>query len=435
MSAVAISGAALSLATYGLSANERKASAAERAGDEADAQMEILRERGRAEGLDAAIARLVAHYDRRGAADVLVEHEGDVSASRGIDGGDVLRELPSFDDHTRAAIAEVPYLILRRPLPVEGTAYFLFSESRLQRDLDNLARLLAIATTALIIVGGLVARLVVRRALLPLQRASRTAREIAAGDLAARLPAYDDDEFGALARSFNAMADAVVDKVAELNSAREREEAFVADFSHELQTPLAAVVNDAALLRDMAPEFPPEAKRLSELLDGDVRRLVRLADDILELRRCATGAHDPPCRVPLRDVVSDAIHEANLERDDVDLEVPTGLEVTTDVARLERILVNLLSNAARHGGPRIRVTAVNGSTTVTVTVSDDGPGIPAEALPRIFERFYQGSPSRTSPGTGLGLAIARETAEILGMRLRAESVVGKGSRFTLVIPS
>jgi two-component system sensor histidine kinase MtrB len=107
-----------------------------------------------------------------------------------------------------------------------------------------------------------------------------------------------------------------------------------------------------------------------------------------------------------------------------------GLRVTSDPRRLERIVGNLVGNALEHGGSHVTVRVGEGA----VEVADDGPGIPPEHLPHLFERFYKADAARSGGGTGLGLAIANENARLLGGTLEVESEPGRGSRFTLRLP-
>ncbi|MDG4800634.1 ATP-binding protein [Micromonospora sp. WMMD980] len=108
--------------------------------------------------------------------------------------------------------------------------------------------------------------------------------------------------------------------------------------------------------------------------------------------------------------------------------------VVTDPRRLERILTNLVDNGITHGGGRLGVEVRRAGAELVVEVADHGPGIPAEHLAHIFERFYKVDPARTGPGSGLGLAIARENARLLGGRLDVTSEVGHGTRFRLALP-
>ena len=139
------------------------------------------------------------------------------------------------------------------------------------------------------LLAALVGRLLARRTLEPVARASEAARLMAGGRLDTRLPAGPADEFGAWAAAFNEMADALEAKIAELVAAQERERRFTANVAHELRTPLAALVAEASLLSEQGGQLPAPARRPVELLVADVRRLRTLVDELMEISRLDAG--------------------------------------------------------------------------------------------------------------------------------------------------
>jgi len=262
--------------------------------------------------------------------------------------------------------------------------------------------------------------------------ASAAARALAEGLLDTRLPGRGADEFGEWASSFNQMADALEGKIEALSMARERERRFTADVAHELRTPLTALVNEAAILREHLEQMPADAQRASRLLTSDVARLSRLVEDLLEISRLDAGAEPSSIEpVDLRRLV-EAIVEANgwAGAVAVDIDVPP---IASDRRRLERVLGNLIGNAITHGGGAAQVEAGTADGGVRLTVSDQGPGIPAERLESVFQRFSKGDAARGG-GSGLGLAIAREHARAMGGDVVATPAPGGGARFTLVLP-
>jgi two-component system sensor histidine kinase MtrB len=277
--------------------------------------------------------------------------------------------------------------------------------------------------------GGLLAR----RVLAPVASASTAARSMAEGRLDTRLPAAGSDEFAEWARAFNEMADALEATIAKLSAAERRERAFTANVAHELRTPLTALLTEAQLLSDQSAGLPDEQRRITELLVHDVDRLRHLTDDLLEISRLDAGSE--PTQTELLDVgaVLHAVVASHGWSGDVALDAGRLL-VITDRRRLERILANLIGNAVRHGGSGVRVTAAATEREVVVAVSDDGPGIPAEYLPHVFDRFSKGDRSRSAGGSGLGLAIALEHAHLLGGTITARSEEGQGATFTLRLP-
>jgi two-component system sensor histidine kinase MtrB len=267
-----------------------------------------------------------------------------------------------------------------------------------------------------------------RSTLRPVARASDAAHSLAEGLLETRLPVEGQDEFGAWAQSFNEMAAALESKIGELQAAQARERRFTADVAHELRTPLTALMGEAALLQEQLERMPPESRRPAELLIADVARLRRLVEDLMEISRFDAGVesvHAEPVDVA-------ALVQATVRARGWDGRVQIegdGLRVTSDPRRLERILANLVDNALEHGGSQVTVHVGEGE----IEVADDGPGIPPEHLPHLFERFYKADAARSGSGTGLGLAIAQENARLLGADLEVESGAD-GSRFTLRLP-
>jgi two-component system sensor histidine kinase MtrB len=179
--------------------------------------------------------------------------------------------------------------------------------------------------------------------------------------------------------------------------------------------------------------MPPGVRRPVELLTESTERLRRLVADLLELSRMdAGGALVHREAVALHETIRGVVRLCGWESG-----VALALEpicVDTDCRRLERILVNLVSNAVQHGRRGIGVRAAVEGDHAVVEVADDGPGIPEEDLPRIFDRFYKADPARASGGSGLGLAIALENARLLGTEIEVWSRPGEGARFAFRLP-
>jgi signal transduction histidine kinase len=333
--------------------------------------------------------------------------------------------------YQRETVAGTPYLVVGSPTTERATTlYFFFDERSVWHDLGLLARILVAGWIVVVLLSGVVGVLLARRTLAPVAQASAAARSLAEGLLDTRLPAGGADEFGAWAASFNGMAEALGSKITELSEARERERRFTADVAHELRTPLTALVNEAALLRQHSDEMPPDAARLSELVATDVARLRRTAEDLMEISRLDAGT-EPVHPEPV--AAADAVRAMVAARGWTDaVRIEGAGRVVTDVRRLERVLVNLIGNAIEHGGGACRVSI--GEHARRFEVVDDGPGIPAEHLGRIFDRFAKVDPARASRGSGLGLAIAADNARLLGGAVKVESAAGKGATFTVTLP-
>ena len=300
--------------------------------------------------------------------------------------------------------------------------------------------------------------LLARRALRPVDQMTTTARRIEAEHLAQRLDGAEvDDELGRLARTLNEM-------LARLEATFAQVRRFSADASHELRTPLTVMKGEIEVaLR--SPRDPAEYQRVLESALEEVESMTRLVDDLLLLSRADAGAlrweAEP---VELDRLVEEVAKEGEILGRGKQVRVKIlGLEpliVQGDGQRLKQLLRNLVDNGVKYTPPGGQVTLTlravrhNGSEQnsqfairnsklsesiglwAEIIVRDAGIGIPPEALPRIFERFYRVDParSREAGGAGLGLCIAKTIAEAHGGRIEVQSIPGAGSTFTIVLP-
>ncbi|WBB53033.1 HAMP domain-containing sensor histidine kinase [Verrucosispora sp. WMMD573] len=311
--------------------------------------------------------------------------------------------------------------------------YVVTDEDDLAAGLEQLRNALAAGWVLVVLLAAAVGHSLARRTLEPVGRASRAARDITEGLLATRLPVAGRDEFSGWAASFNEMAEALEAKINALHHAQERERRFTADVAHELRTPVTALVGAASLLHDHLDQLPTDARRAGELLVSDVVRLRRLVEDLMEISRLDAGRE----AVQVTDVdVPGLVRRIVAARGWPDRVTVDGdpLRLRTDPRRLERVLGNLVANAVQHGGGEVRVRTARTGDRVHIDVDDRGPGIPAEHLPRLFDRFHKVDPARSGGGSGLGLAIALENARLLGGRLTVHSTPGVGTRFRLDLP-
>ena len=216
---------------------------------------------------------------------------------------------------------------------------------------------------------------------------------------------------------------------------------FVANASHELKTPLTVIRAAAETVMDEG--LPPDLRQqFLASIEGNTVRLQRLVDDLLDLSRYESGAWHPATEPVAVDRVAWSAweeQEVHAARRGVEFEIAGAADAVGDEAAVYQIFRNLFENSLRYvpeGGGRVSVEIGSRSGHVVVTVKDNGAGIPAASLPRIFERFYRvdTARSRKEGGTGLGLAIVRHLVSSMGGEVRAESVWGSGTTISFSVP-
>ncbi len=275
-----------------------------------------------------------------------------------------------------------------------------------------------------------------RRISRPVVELSRMAEQIARGEAVADVPGTAGDEIGHLTRSFNYMKN----RLAETDRMRRE---FIAGVSHELRTPLTSVRGFIQGMLDGVICAEDREKYLGLAFD-ETNRLTRLTNDLLDLTKLEAGViRLNKQEIKLCELIDDSILTVcrSSEKDIFYPEVtvtPEDLSLQADPDRLKQVLINLLSNACRYTpeGGRIEIAAELTGSTVKISVKDNGPGIPADELPFIFEKFHRVDKSRDSAagGSGLGLSIVKELVELHGGRITARSISGKGTVFDIVLP-
>lgn len=302
--------------------------------------------------------------------------------------------------------------------------------------------------TGRLVAGGLItlvlaaaaASVAVRRGLRPLDDVIAVAGAVAAGERQQRIPTdVGPSEIRQLSCALDRMLERQHGSLVALEASESRLRQFVADASHELQTPITSVLGWSQLVRkgafDAAGVDAAHAR-----IEAESRRMAALVDDLLLLARL--DEHQPLDRQPvdLSAVADDAVTDARAIDPDrpVDLDAPTPAIVSGDPQRLRQVIDNLLRNARTHtpAGTGIHVVVRAGSA-VQLTVDDDGPGIDPDHLDRVFDRFWRHDSSRTrsSGGTGLGLAIVAGIVAAHGGTITATNRLEGGARFTLELPA
>lgn len=391
-------------------------------------------------GEDVSLSRLVESLEARGEFNILLLRGEQQFQSFSVTREAVPSALAEVVDRGEVAYAfrqEPRELVFGSPVPGHDLAvYFFYPLGDLAATLDVLRNVLLVVSGAAVVLAALVGTRVSGRVINPVRRASDAARRVAEGLLETRLPVVGRDELGALADSFNEMAAALEDRIA-------RERRFVGDVSHELRTPLTTLQTSTDYLLKRADQLPPSIGRATELLAADLRYLQDLVGDLLEISKAEAGKVQMAWeRLSLADVAREVVARRirggeQLVKVEIDAD-PDVLVTVADKQRLERVVGNLVDNALVHGEGRdvtVRVASADGF--LLLSVEDLGPGIPREALSRIFERFFKADPARQrgdGTGSGLGLAIARENAHLHGGEIDVQSVSGRGTRFTLRLP-
>ncbi len=318
---------------------------------------------------------------------------------------------------------------------VDADYYEAFQLDPTEGTLQTILLALVIGTAITVLLATGVGWWTSRRLLRPLDRITDAAGEIAAGDLDTRVAREGDPDLDRLADSFNDMADAVQARI-------EREARFASDVSHELRSPITALAAAAEVIHGRRGELPDRTQQALDVVVGQVRRFDAMVMDLLELSRIDAGATDLHTEEVDIEVLCRRVAARNGYADlPIDVEKPVdanGAPVTAaiDKLRFERILANLLENAAHHGGGPVRISIEpTDGPFLLVAVEDAGPGVARGERVRIFERFARGSAARHRIGTGLGLALVAEHATAQGGEAWVEDRPGGGARFVVRVPT
>lgn len=323
----------------------------------------------------------------------------------------------------RLDLGSEPYLVVAIPIVAA-----MYVEVFPLRDLDRtlmaggwaLVAMTALATIA----GAAIGATTAGRVLVPLRRLASGATRVAGGELSTRIPLTADADLDPIAESFNEMAEAVQQRIA-------RERRFTANVSHELRSPLTAIVGTAELLEEHRSQLPARDAALASVLAGKARRLSQMLLDLLEISRFD---NDDPPQWETADIAA-LCREVVMMRGGRSASVVGDQPmVRTDSRRLERIVGNLVDNAERHGGGLVRLTIQREPDSVLLIFDDGGPGIRDDERERLFEPFARGHGATSSDGAGLGLAIVGEQAAVLGGTVTAQDAPGGGARFVVSLP-
>ncbi len=346
-----------------------------------------------------------------------------------------LRTIAMGKDHLR---------VFLRALSAGGNVYDLVVVQSLhaQRELmEDIRNTFLWAIPIALLLSALGGYFLARKSLAPIASMASQARGMGAANLHQRLSVSNErDELGQLAQTFNALLE-------RLENSFEQQRRFMADASHELRTPVAILRGEAEVTLSRAERSPAEYRETLSILQEESQRLAHIIEDLFTLARADAGQYPlTPTQVHLDEVAAEALVRARSlaasKRIHLTSAIEPNLPLFGDKSLLGRMLLNLLDNAIKYSPPDATVALACGRSgdNYVVSVSDNGPGIPKELQPRIFERFFRADKARSrsdgdTGGAGLGLSIARWIAEAHQGQLILTCSADSGSTFTATLPA
>lgn len=334
-------------------------------------------------------------------------------------------------------------LIYSRPVVQDQQTVFIVQVARSlverDRNLQTLAATLGVAGGITILLAFAVGWWLSGLSLRPIKRITETAQSIGEErDFSQRVDySGPQDEVGQLANTFNQMLGQLQEAYQKVEHALTMQRNFVADVSHELRTPLTTLRGNLGLMGRMPPTPPEEqADILADMVD-ESDRMIRLVNDLLLLARADAGrslAKEPLSLPPL---LEESTRQANhlASNRAISLECQPQLAIVGDRDAFKQIMLILLDNALKHSDGDVQVITGRHHSQVEIRVQDHGPGIAADKLDKVFDRFYRGEEATIRPGFGLGLPIAKALTEGMGGTIAIESEPGQGSTVVLRFPA
>jgi heavy metal sensor kinase len=341
-----------------------------------------------------------------------------------------------------------PIRLYTTPFVIEQQGAGIVQIAESYRHIQDVQRqlvfLLAISIPFVLLITSAGGWFLAANALAPIDRITRAANQISAADLNRRLNLnLPDDEVGRLAGTFDNM-------LARLEDGFERQKRFIADASHELRTPLTILKGDVEVALNR-PRTNDEYRETLEMVNQTADRLTALVEELFLLARADNKqvplAIEPVNVSELLGMELNRLKPYALRKNiSLDLNIADPLLIKADPAKLARLFINLIDNAIKYSesGGKVTITGSLQGDQVCVTVTDTGPGIPAQHLPHLFDRFYRvdkararnlsGATGINSSGVGLGLSIAQWLAQVHGGRIEVASKVGQGTVFTVWLP-
>ena len=344
----------------------------------------------------------------------------------------------------RANYMDVAVPIVPGNTEAKYVIYIIDNKQTVQSLNEEIFSLILQAVLIGFVISIAISLIISRTLLLPIRGMTTAAEAMADGDFSRKIRVESEDEIGILAKTFNDMAAQIETMLAELKKAEMLRREFVANVSHELRTPLTSIRTYAETISD-TKEIPIEMEsEFLRVIINESDRMTRIVQDLLELSRFDSGTSVLSVgrfslERSIRDVYAAIALEAKRHDQELSLELEWRLpSIRGDRARIEQVLMNIMSNAIKYtpDGGKVDIFSGSAGGKVWVRIEDTGIGIPKEDLIRVFDRFYRvdKARSRESGGTGLGLSIAKEIITKHGGDIQIESTQGVGTSVTITLP-
>jgi len=297
---------------------------------------------------------------------------------------------------------------------------------------------MGISLSAALLLSALLAALLSIKFTRPLERMEEAAVSLAGGAYGSKTGVTQADEIGKLAAAIDQLSEKLQDAQGERERLNKLRQAFIANISHELRTPVTVLRGSLEALCDRVVEKPEQVSEYHRQMLGETIALERLVNDLMDLTRLENVDFPIEMRpVDLGDTLDDAARSARgiarAKNIEIQVERSAPVAITGDYGRLRQMLLIVLDNAVKYSpeGSAVEVKL----TPEFVTIRDHGPGIPPEDLTHIFERFYRASTARDTVGSGLGLAIAKRIAERHNIKIEVASAPDEGAEFQFILPA
>lgn len=311
--------------------------------------------------------------------------------------------------------------------------YQVFDVTYVKEEIKNLLLSMVIVSFVVILIVIVLVWTLLKKAFLPLQKLSESAKKIAGGNYSERVSVSNKDEIGELGEQFNVMADAVEERIAKLLEEERKKNVFMGNLTHELRTPLTAIYGYAQTMR--AVKLTKEEEEMAlKYVEKESLRLSRLSDKMLQLMGLKEGGSIEKRQIKIKSIFKDSVNACSsyIQSKNIIIEMSVGDEyLIGDKDLMTEAIINLLSNA-------IRASAENGRVKLYVedkeiVIEDEGAGMEKEEVDKILEPFYRidKSRSRKEGGAGLGLSLVREILLKHNMEFKIDSKLGVGTRIII----